>query len=73
MAIPITKTQKEILDQVINHNEKYGFSPTLGELAKMFNKAQSTMWEHLAHLEGAGRIKIHFHKARGIEVLNDQA
>ncbi len=70
MTAIIYKRQKEILELIIKSINKYGYAPTLTEIAdKLGLSSLATVHEHLATLEKKGFIRRYRGAVRGIEVL----
>ncbi len=73
MPITLYKRQKQILDFLKQYIEKYGYSPTLGEIAEAIGVSSlATVHEHLQTLSQKGVIKRFQGAVRGIEVLDQQ-
>jgi len=73
MAKIIYKRQKQILDYINENISKYGYAPTLTEIAEYFGLSSlATVHEHLAVLEKKGLIRRYKGAVRGIEVLGDE-
>lgn len=71
MPITLYKRQKQILDFLKQYIEKYGYSPTLGEIADSIGVSSlATVHEHLGSLVQKGVIKKFEGAVRGIEVLD---
>lgn len=71
MAGILYKRQKQILDYISKNISKYGYAPTLTEIAQYLNLSSlSTVHEHLAVLEKKGYIRRYKGAVRGIEVLD---
>lgn len=71
MAITLYKRQKQILDFIRQYIEKYGYSPTLSEIATSIGVSSlATVHEHLQALTQKGVIKRFEGAVRGIEVLD---
>jgi len=71
MATILYKRQKEILDYIEQTILKYGYAPTLTEIAQHFGLSSlATVHEHLAVLEKKGLIRRYKGAVRGIEVLD---
>ncbi|MFA7300978.1 MAG: transcriptional repressor LexA [Candidatus Shapirobacteria bacterium] len=71
MVAIIYKRQKEILELIIKSISKYGYAPTLTEIADKLNLSSlATVHEHLATLEKKGFIRRYRGAVRGIEVLD---
>ncbi len=75
MATVLYKRQKEIYDYIRSNIAKYGFAPTLSEIAAHLGLSSlATVHEHLAVLEKKGMIRRYRGAIRGIEVMeNDTA
>ena len=73
MAVTLYKRQKQILDFIRQYIEKYGYSPTLAEIADSINVSSlATVHEHLQALVQKGMI-IRFEGAvRGIELIDSK-
>jgi repressor LexA len=70
MATILYKRQKQILDYIEQNIEKYGYAPTLTEIAQYLGLSSlATVHEHLAVLEKKGLIRRYRGAVRGIEVL----
>ena len=66
----LTQRQKEILEFIISHIERYGYPPSIPEIQKNFSfKSPNAVSDHLEALEKKGYIARRPHKSRGIEVL----
>lgn len=73
MAITLYRRQKQILDFIKQYIEKYGYSPTLGEIASSIGVSSlATVHEHLQALVQKGVIKKFEGAVRGIEVLDQK-
>jgi len=73
MATILYKRQKEILDYIEQMILKYGYAPTLTEIAQHFNLSSlATVHEHLSVLEKKGLIRRYKGAVRGIEVLEKE-
>lgn len=71
MSTVIYKRQREILDYLNKHIEKFGHAPTLGEIAKKIGvKSLATVHEHLQALEKKGLIKKTSGVVRSIELID---
>lgn len=70
MAVTLYPKQKRILDFIKQYIDKYGYSPTLKEIAEAVGVTSlATVHEHLETLEKKGAIKKFSGAIRGIEVL----
>lgn len=73
MPATIYKRQKEILDLIGNSIDKYGYAPTLTEIAQELGLSSlATVHEHLAALEKKGLIRRYRGAVRGIELLSSE-
>ena len=73
IAVTLYKRQKQILDFIKQYIDKYGYSPTLGEIAEAIGVSSlATVHEHLQSLVKKGVIKKFEGAVRGIEVLDHQ-
>lgn len=71
MPITLYRRQKQILDFIKQYIEKYGYSPTLGEIADSIGVSSlATVHEHLQALVQKGVIKRFEGAVRGIEVID---
>src|SRR3990167_4380085 len=73
MPITLYRRQKQILDFIKQYIDKYGYSPTLGEIAESIGVSSlATVHEHLQTLVHKGVIKRFEWAVRGIEVLDQK-
>ncbi len=73
MPAIVYKRQKEILDLIGKSIEKYGYAPTLTEIAQHFGLSSlATVHEHLSTLEKKGLIRRYRGAVRGIELLGNE-
>lgn len=73
MPITLYRRQKQILSFIKQYIDKYGYSPTLGEIAEAIGVSSlATVHEHLQALSKKGVIKRFEGAVRGIEVLDQQ-
>lgn len=73
MPITLYRRQKQILDFIKQYIEKYGYSPTLGEIAESIGVSSlATVHEHLQALTQKGVIKRFEGAVRGIEVIDQK-
>ncbi|MBI3103749.1 transcriptional repressor LexA [Candidatus Daviesbacteria bacterium] len=71
MPITLYRRQKQILDFLKQYIDKYGYSPTLGEIAEAIGVSSlATVHEHLQALVTKRVIKRFEGAVRGIEVLD---
>jgi len=72
MVATLYKRQRQILDYITNSIDKYGYAPTLTEIAEYLGLSSlATVHEHLAVLEKKGLIRRYRGAVRGIEVISD--
>ena len=73
MPITLYKRQKQILDFIKQYIDKYGYSPTLAEIAESINVSSlATVHEHLQALVQKGVIRRFEGAVRGIEVVDQK-
>lgn len=73
MPVTLYRRQKEILEYIRKYIHKYGYSPTLGEIAEYIGVSSlATVHEHLQALASKGIIKKFDGAVRGIEILDKQ-
>jgi repressor LexA len=73
MPITLYRRQKQILDFIKQYINKYGYSPTLGEIAEALGVSSlATVHEHLQALTSKGVIKRYDGAVRGIEVVDQK-
>ena len=73
MPITLYRRQKQILDFIRQYIDKYGYSPTLGEIAESIGVSSlATVHEHLQALTQKGVIKKFEGAVRGIELLDQK-
>jgi len=71
MPVTLYKRQKQIVDYLAQYIQKFGFSPTLSEIADALDLSSlATVHEHLASLIKKGVIKKYEGAVRGIELLD---
>ena len=71
MPVTLYRKQKQILDFLKQYIDKYGYSPTLGEIAEAIGVSSlATVHEHIGTLAKKGVIKRFDGAIRGIEVLD---
>ncbi len=73
MPIILYKRQKEILDFLKLYINKYGYSPTLAEIADCIGVSSlATVHEHIQALVQKGVVKKYAGAVRGLELLDAQ-
>lgn len=73
MPITLYRRQKQILGFLKQYIDKYGYSPTLGEIAEAIGVSSlATIHEHLGALSQKGVIKRFDGAVRGIELLDQK-
>lgn len=71
MPVTLYRKQKQTLDFIKQYIDKYGFSPTLGEIAEAIGVSSlATVHEHIGTLVTKGVIKRFDGAIRGIEVID---
>lgn len=71
MRLALTKKQKRVLDFIDAFQNRKGYSPTFGEIAKKFGfTALSTVHQYMDVLKRRGYIKRSPGQARSMELLN---
>ncbi len=74
MVAILYRRQKQILNYIAESIDKYGYAPTLTEIAEFLGLSSlSTVHEHLSALEKKGLIRRYKGAVRGIELLGDKA
>src|SRR3990172_9014875 len=74
MPITLYRRQKQILSFIKQYIDKYGYSPTLGEIADSIGiSSLATVHEHLQALVNKGVIKRFEGAVRGIELIEQRA
>lgn len=72
MTSVLYRRQRQILDYITTNINKYGYAPTLTEIASHLGLSSlATVHEHLAVLEKKGYIRRYRGAVRGIELLAD--
>lgn len=72
MPVTLYKRQKQIFKFIRDYIEKYGYSPTLGEIAEAMGVSSlATVHEHVQALAKKGVIKKFEGSVRGIEIMDD--
>ena len=67
------KRQKQIFDYINRNIDKYGYAPTLTEIAQHLGLSSlATVHEHLTALEKKGLIRRYRGAVRGIELLDNK-
>ena len=73
MPVILYRRQKEILNFLRGYIDKYGYSPTLGEIAEAMGVSSlATVHEHIQALVQKGIIRKFEGAVRGIEVLDHE-
>ena len=71
MPIILYRRQKQILQFIKDYIDKYGYSPTLGEIADAMGVSSlATVHEHIQTLAQKGAIRKYEGAVRGIEILD---
>ena len=73
MPITLYRRQKQILEFIRQYIDRYGYSPTLGEIAEAIGVSSlATVHEHIGVLVAKGVIKKFDGAVRGIEILDQK-
>lgn len=73
MPVILYRRQKQILNYIREYIDKYGYSPTLGEIAEAMGVSSlATVHEHVQALAKKGVIKKFEGSVRGIEVVDQK-
>ncbi len=73
MPITLYRKQKQILEFIRQYIDRYGYSPTLGEIAEAIGVSSlATVHEHLQALIKKGVIKKFEGAVRGIELIDQK-
>lgn len=71
MPVTLYRRQKQILNFISQYIQKYGYSPTLQQIADAINvRSLATVHEHLTAMEKKGVIRRYEGSVRGIEVID---
>ena len=71
MPVTLYRRQRQILDFISQYIQKYGYSPTLQEIAGSLGvKSLATVHEHLASMVKKGVIKRYEGAVRGIQIAD---
>lgn len=71
MPVTLYRRQKQIFRFIKDYIEKYGYSPTLGEIAEAIGVSSlATVHEHVQTLAKKGVIRKYEGAVRGIEILD---
>jgi repressor LexA len=68
----LTEKQQLIYEFIRDFRQQRAISPTLDEMAQYFNVSKMTIHEHVKALEQKGVIRRTPHRARAIELVEDQ-
>lgn len=68
---PLTRKQYEVLDALRQWRSRYGYCPSLQELADELSVSKVTVHEHVASLEQKGVVIRSPHKARSLEIAEE--
>lgn len=73
MPVTLYRRQKQILEYIRKYIDKYGYSPTLGEIAEAMGVSSlATIHEHIQALAAKGVIKKFEGSVRGIEIIDQK-
>lgn len=66
----LTKRQKQVLDYLVNFNDKHGYSPSFEEIGRGLRLTSlATVHKHLSTLERKGFIRRGYNQSRSLEIL----
>lgn len=72
MPVVLYKRQRQIVEFIQNFIKKYGYSPTLMEIARAMGlSSPATIYEHLRALEKKGIVKRNSGEVRGLEIVQE--
>src|SRR5436189_4697665 len=66
----LTPKQLRILTLIRDYQRKYGYSPTMQELADTLGVTKVTVFEHVSGLEKKGLLRRSKHRARSLELTS---
>ncbi len=69
----LTPKQKEILDYILSFLDTEGYSPSLEEIAKHFQKSIPTVHQHVEALKAKGFLMKEDNVSRGISLKNSRS
>jgi repressor LexA len=73
MPVTLYKRQKQIIDYIRQYIDKYGYAPTLSEIAEAMGVTSlATVHEHLQTLAAKGILRRFEGAVRGIELLDQK-
>lgn len=71
MPVTLYKRQKQIMEFISQYIQKFGYSPTLQQIAKAINvNSLATVHEHLEALAKKGMIRRYKGAVRGLEIVD---
>lgn len=68
----LTPRQLDVVVAIRNYRHLHGYSPTMQELADQLGTSKVTIFEHVGALERKNVIRRDKHKARSLEITNDE-
>jgi repressor LexA len=68
----LTPRQLDVLVAIRNYRHLHGYSPTMQELADQLGTSKVTIFEHVGALEKKRVLRRDKHKARSLEIVDDQ-
>lgn len=68
--MPLSKTQRAVLNYLVEYIDRHGYSPTYDEIARRFGyRSLSTAYGHVRSLSDKGVIRMTNQQQRSIEIL----
>jgi repressor LexA len=70
IAVTLTKRQKQVLDFLVNFQNKHGYAPSFEEMARSLKLTSlATVHKHITTLERKGFVRRGYNRSRSIEVM----
>lgn len=69
MPVVLYRKQREIVDFISQYIQRYGYAPTLKEIAEAADITVTTIFEHLDVLEKKGVLRKSSGQVRGLEII----
>lgn len=70
MPVVLYRKQREILDFISQYIQRFGYAPTLKEIADAADTTVTTIFEHLDVLEKKGVLRKSSGQTRGLEIID---
>ncbi len=68
----ITPRKKQLIDFINSYSQRYGFAPSIPEIAKKLKRAGSTIHQHLEELEQGGYLTREKNQPRTVEISKNE-